>query len=1297
MEESENEPPTAPLYSSNDRASDPIDSMHSNTKETRIARVFFSSPFRGLEMEREELTKKYWPRLSSMCSKAGYEFVPVDLRWGITSEKTSNAGTVEVCLREIDRSDLFVGFFGQRYGWNGVHDELLQRSFDVAATKYPWLKQYRDRSVTEIEFLHGHLNEPGYKAACFFFRDKDFDESMVRTLKSSGDDVEASKYDSNTDGANAAELLNDLKERLKETKDKCFDLVEDYPDPETGALLMYRAIKKHLERTVLAEPAKEMSDYEKDSLLHDAYYISRLGVGTRREYVGGDTYLKEVDRHVLSHVEGYVDKSLLVIGDPGFGKTTLLANWLHRHKQEYPDDVIAYHFVGCSPKSTREREVLIRLVQQLSLGFEEKGNTEKDVEVSQKSEEKNKLRERLSKLRSQKIYDIFRQLEDIIQKISDKGMRAIIIIDALNKLNPTHQTKKELYWLPTDLPKGVSLLASSLNSDTSKTKILIEDRQWDTLEVGPLKTNDRQKIIKEMLALRGKELTPSQTDMVVKKEQTANALFLKIFLQELCNFGDFWRFDEHLNFLLGANSTKELFAKILERLEADFNPPDSNENITCKVMCNILVSRYGLTDQEIKDIADIPDHLWSAIFFAMEDFFIDRAGLYAFAYDELAAAVRERYCQVEEVSKTYLYMVARHYKAKLNDIGQRHNASNREFYRIADELPLLLKKLQDKEQLKEVLSHLGVFKSLFSSMDTMYDLFDYLNFTKAPGKEIASMYMKSLDNQVALIYTQRLDDCEITLSPAKELLTLVYDIAEAISESGHPQHTEPLLQRAIRLQRYAYKKEDMYENKAMARMYIGLVNKLACIYCDLEKFTESEKLHEECLEIKERLEEKYHQHKSDIGVTLNGLALVCQRQRKYDKAMEYYHRCLEMHQAELAEDHRLIGDTYNNMGSLLFGMKKFTEAIGYLDKAVKIYEVSYFGTFHPDLAGALNNLAICYRNLKEMDKAEPLYERAYDMTIKAYGDKHPDVAEKLINWGVFHQCQAHYDTALGMYKRAMSIYKEVFGDEHIQTLFVMENISIAYILDERHEEAHPYFSKAGEVLHQQGRLDTSLPYLNQHMLNYYLNNKREDDARKLLERLMDVSFVTPLCYTLLEKLDKLLPEGERPQRPYKHTVEYAVSRFPKDVDLLKGVLELALPSGDVHRMLTVLQTGRYDCKEYNETYAECMKAGYTLDGMEILKSAIENFPDEWMTYLNLAMAHADFKEYNDALGLLRRAIEIQPSNIDLHESLGKLLVAKGDNDAARQELTIAIQLAKDDDNVRVEKINQILSQIVKDT
>ena len=82
-------------------------------KDKRTCRIFFSSPFGGMEDEREELTRRYFPRIQHLCSSRGIQFVAVDMRWGITSEASSSAQVINICLRELDRSDMFVGFFGQ--------------------------------------------------------------------------------------------------------------------------------------------------------------------------------------------------------------------------------------------------------------------------------------------------------------------------------------------------------------------------------------------------------------------------------------------------------------------------------------------------------------------------------------------------------------------------------------------------------------------------------------------------------------------------------------------------------------------------------------------------------------------------------------------------------------------------------------------------------------------------------------------------------------------------------------------------------------------------------------------------------------------------------------------------------------------------------------------------------------------------------------------------------------------------------------------------------------------------------
>ena len=60
-----------------------------------------------------------------------------------------------ICLAEIDRSrPYFIGLLGQRYGW--VPEELP----DGLAEQLPWLAGLAGTSVTEMEILHGVLNDP---------------------------------------------------------------------------------------------------------------------------------------------------------------------------------------------------------------------------------------------------------------------------------------------------------------------------------------------------------------------------------------------------------------------------------------------------------------------------------------------------------------------------------------------------------------------------------------------------------------------------------------------------------------------------------------------------------------------------------------------------------------------------------------------------------------------------------------------------------------------------------------------------------------------------------------------------------------------------------------------------------------------------------------------------------------------------------------------------------------------------------------------------------------------------------
>jgi hypothetical protein len=89
---------------------------HHAVKEIR---VFVSSTFKDMGIEREQLVKSVFPELKHLCLERGVFFTYVDLRWGITAQDSQDGQTLNLCLNEIDSCrPYFICMLGERYGWH---------------------------------------------------------------------------------------------------------------------------------------------------------------------------------------------------------------------------------------------------------------------------------------------------------------------------------------------------------------------------------------------------------------------------------------------------------------------------------------------------------------------------------------------------------------------------------------------------------------------------------------------------------------------------------------------------------------------------------------------------------------------------------------------------------------------------------------------------------------------------------------------------------------------------------------------------------------------------------------------------------------------------------------------------------------------------------------------------------------------------------------------------------------------------------------------------------------------------
>ena len=293
----------------------------------RAIRIFVSSTFRDMQAEREELVKRVFPLLRRRCEERGVAWSEVDLRWGVTDEQKAEGAVLPICLAEIDRSrPYFLGLLGRRYGW--VPEEIPPG----LAEALPWLSEISGTSVTEMEVLHGVLNEPDAAGHAFFH------------LLGRGDDDElAAEPDEHR------KRLEDLKERVRASRHPH----AEYADPAELGRQVLAELTELVDRLF---PADDLPDaMDRATHAHLAFGRARLAGHLDRPAVRA-----RLDEHA-----GGEQPPLVVRGEPGSDLTPLVTAWLDGWEAAHPGDVVVRHHVGATSDSADWRDLAGRVVAAL--------------------------------------------------------------------------------------------------------------------------------------------------------------------------------------------------------------------------------------------------------------------------------------------------------------------------------------------------------------------------------------------------------------------------------------------------------------------------------------------------------------------------------------------------------------------------------------------------------------------------------------------------------------------------------------------------------------------------------------------------------------------------------------------------------------------------------------------------------------------------------------------------------------------------------------------------------------------
>jgi len=862
----------------------------------RRIRVFVSSTFRDMMEERNILMTHTWPELRRFCRERQVELVEVDLRWGIAEEQSTRKETLKLCLDEIRTCrPYFVCLLGERYGWVPGDDAFTA---DLKEEQ-PWLKDLHGKSVTELEILHGVLNNPEMAdRAFFYFRDPKYADTISEEKKS----------DFLSEDLASAARQTSLKNLIRATCAlKNIQLIETYPDPQTLAPIILEQLKDAIDKQF---PKEDIPDpLTREARDHEAYAEIR-----RRTYIGRPDYFNALDNHCKSD-----GKPLLLLGDSGSGKSALIANWVEHWRKEHPEDYIFQHYIGGTTDSAVHWKVMTRLMSVIKMWSGDN--------------------EALPHTNDEILRDFTIWLSKARIKAEHDGVRFIIILDALNQLEETDHAHA-LGWLPEEPFKGnLRLIISTLIGSALEA---LEKRSLSVLKIEPLTSNEQVGMITNYLKHFGKSLDRSRIERVLNVKASANPLYLKILLDELRVTGTHENLGERLDDYLKSEDITSLLRNVLARYQRDYER--DRKGIVSDALGLIWSARRGLTESELLQLLrpenkpQLPLATWSPLRAALEESLIDRGGIFNFAHDFLRSAVETAFVSDPQKKDNY--------RIKLADYFEAQPINTRK----CEELPWLLQKTGNKERLNICILNIDCFKIILHQEPfELMHYWSYLGIYHTIGKA----YVNSFNSWETKIGGKIEDIFQAATSlglfldsynfpnEAEKMLKHAIAIGERYpgyddSELAVAHNNLGLVMKGmgnfIEAEYHYQKAVELTKLKENSNHYLDtpfMIN-LAQLYEAKGNIVDAEKINREILAFREQ---KYGSDGRNIETVLNNLAVCLLKLDQFAEAELLIQRSLTIREKYFGKNHPIVGNSLNNLGAVYAESGKF-------DKAEKLFQQS---------------------------------------------------------------------------------------------------------------------------------------------------------------------------------------------------------------------------------------------------------------------------------------------------------------------------------------------------------------------
>jgi NACHT domain- and WD repeat-containing protein len=302
-----------------------------------------------------------------------------------------------------------------------------------------------------------------------------------------------------------------------------------------------------------------------------------------RIFVGRQDILAKI----ADGLSGNGNRSLMIVGAGGTGKSTLMARVIQEMQKNHPNAELVYRFIGVTPGSSDGRSLLDSLCHELSRRY--------GADAS----------------------DIPTDYRDLVPELGKRMALAttekplILFLDSLDQLSES-QNARSLIWLPVELPANVCVIVSTRPEDTHKA---MQVKQALEMKLAGLSRQEGENLLSQWLASDQRTLQTAQFMEIMDKFDClgapkdvelspGNPLYLKLAFEE-ARLWTSYTAPEQLAF-----GVKGIIEKnMIDRMKHEGN---HGEALVSHALGYMVASRYGLAEDELVDLLsrDLEVYSW---------------------------------------------------------------------------------------------------------------------------------------------------------------------------------------------------------------------------------------------------------------------------------------------------------------------------------------------------------------------------------------------------------------------------------------------------------------------------------------------------------------------------------------------------------------------------------------------------------------------------------------------------------------------------------------------------------------